>query len=239
MIVQGKGVCSCPTVFMGDKCEQRVEANENPCATLTCLNGGICQMEYSAPVCKCQGGWAGDNCGIQTVCTDDWCFNGGTCSPNPELDKEPLCHCPEGHFGLRCESSKDERIEVSEESTTNTATVIIGVFVAVVVLVVAVVVAWLLQRQRAKGISHVRLEENGGTVEMTNPMYMHASSDQEDDPNPVFSLHDSLNTFKNPVYDTLYNEAAAAPLNQEEKTGLLQSDPLGVLDTNGPTGSKS
>ena len=61
----------------------------------------------------------------------------------------------------------------------------------VVVLVVAVVVAWLLQRQRAKGISHVRLEENG-TVEMTNPMYMHASSDQEDEPNPVFSLHDSV-----------------------------------------------
>lgn len=62
----------------------------------------------------------------------------------------------------------------------------------VVVLVVAVVVAWLWQRQQAKGIFHVRLEENGGTVEMTNPMYLHASSDQEDDPNLVFSLHDSV-----------------------------------------------
>ncbi|XP_063881494.1 prolow-density lipoprotein receptor-related protein 1-like isoform X4 [Scylla paramamosain] len=197
MVVQGKWVCSCPSEFMGDKCQYRTKANENPCTTLTCLHGGICQspvpqMEFSAAVCKCQGGWAGDNCGIQTVCTDDWCFNGGTCSPNSELDKEPLCDCPEGHSGLRCEVSKDERLEVSDESTTNTATVIIGVFVAVVVLVVAVVVAWLLQRQRAKGISHVRLEENGGTVEMTNPMYMHASSDQEDDPNPVFSLHDSV-----------------------------------------------
>ena len=57
---------------------------------------------------------------------------------------------------------------------------------------VAVVMAWMWQRQRAKGISHVRLEENGGTVEMTNPMYLHASSDQDEDPNPVFSLHDSV-----------------------------------------------
>lgn len=108
------------------------------------------------------------------------------------------------------------------------------------VLVVAIVVAWLWQRQRGKGISHVRLEENGGTVEMTNPMYLHASDDQEDDPNPVFTLHDSQpNTFKNPVYDSLYSEGASTSINHEEKTGLLQSDPLGALDTSRPTGSKS
>lgn len=127
-----------------------------------------------------------------------------------------------------------------ENSTPNTATVVISVVVAIVVLVVAAVVVWIWQRQRGKGISHVRLEENGGTVEMTNPMYLHASDDQVDDPNPVFTLHDSPNTFKNPVYDSLYSEAASATITQEEKTGLLQSDPLGALDTRSPnTGSKS
>ncbi|KAK7063137.1 hypothetical protein SK128_024553 [Halocaridina rubra] len=48
------------------------------------------------------------------------------------------------------------------------------------------------------------------------------------------------NTFKNPVYDSLYNEGASANIPQEEKTGLLHSDPLGALDGRSPnTGSKS
>ncbi|KAG0716893.1 Fibropellin-1 [Chionoecetes opilio] len=238
VVVHGKGLCNCSLEYHGSRCQSRVEVNENPCANLSCLHGGVCQMVVSTAVCRCTEGWAGDNCDVQTACMDDWCFHGGTCRLNSDPTQPSTCDCPEGFTGLRCEATKDERLEVSSESSANTATVIIGIFVAVVVLVVAVVVAWMWQRQRAKGISHVRLEENGGTVEMTNPMYLHVSSDQEEEPNPVFSLHDSPNTFKNPVYDSLYNEAAAAQLSQE-KTGLLQSDPLGVLDTNGPTGSKS
>lgn len=51
-------------------------------------------------------------------------------------------------------------------------------------------------------------------------------------------------TFKNPVYESLYTEdATGAPVAgcQEERAGLLQSDPLGALDTNPPAapGSKS
>lgn len=153
---------------------------------------------------------------------------------------QPMCQCVEGFTGLRCKTSQDLKAAEIENSTPNTATVVISVVVAIVVLVVAAVVVWIWQRQRGKGISHVRLEENGGTVEMTNPMYLHASDDQVDDPNPVFTLHDSPNTFKNPVYDSLYSEAASATITQEEKTGLLQSDPLGALDTRSPnTGSKS
>lgn len=244
VLVHGEGLCRCPLEFANDKCQERVYGRPNPCASLTCLHGGVCQWKGMSSsisaVCRCMEGWAGENCGDQTACRDNWCFNGGTCRPNPDPTLQNTCECPDGYFGLRCESLEDESLKISQDSSANTATIIIGIFVAVVVLVVAVVVAWLWQRQRAKGISHVRLEENGGTVEMTNPMYLHASGDQEDDPNPVFSLHDSPNTFKNPVYDSLYNEAAAAaPLTLEEKTGLLQSDPLGALDTNRQTGSKS
>ena len=38
----------------------------------------------------------------------------------------------------------------------------------------------------------MRLEENVGTVELTNPMYLHNADDHEDDHNPVFTLHDSV-----------------------------------------------
>lgn len=238
VILRGKRYCKCTETFIGDACQQKIEAEVNPCNTIECLNSGICQVRQGLPECVCDTNWEGANCSLPSICKE-WCFNGGICSGNENSSLDPVCSCSEGFVGPRCETSSDSIAE-AENSAPNTATVIIIIFVVIVALVLAVVLAWLWQRQRGKGISHVRLEENGGTVEMTNPMYLHASDDQEDDPNPVFSLHDSPNTFKNPVYDSLYSEGASATIMQEEKTGLLQSDPLGALDTrNQNIGSKS
>ncbi|XP_042220954.1 prolow-density lipoprotein receptor-related protein 1-like isoform X2 [Homarus americanus] len=239
VMLNGRERCKCSLEYTGDRCQTHSRADDNLCANINCLHDGICQMSFGRATCLCSQEWTGENCGLRVGCDEEWCLNGGICSIDPDHNVQPICKCREGYSGPRCESPETLMADKVENSSPNAATVIIGVFVAIVVLVVAVVVAWVWQRQRGKGISHVRLEENGGTVEMTNPVYMHASDDQEDDPNPVFTLHDSPNTFKNPVYDSLYSEEAAASTLQEEKTGLLLSDPLGALDTNLPTGSKS
>lgn len=237
--MRNRQYCRCPKNYMGDDCQHFINADINPCSENPCLHEGVCLPRGGEAKCICNSSWKGINCSVSASCKD-WCSNGGSCITNDGSLDLPTCKCAEGFTGSRCEISADLSAKEVENSNSNTASVIIGIFVSIVALVVAVVLAWLWQRQRGKGISHVRLEENGGTVEMTNPMYLHASDDQEDDPNPVFTLHDSPNTFKNPVYDSLYSEGASGTITQEEKTGLLQSDPLGALDTRSPnTGSKS
>ncbi|XP_068223129.1 low-density lipoprotein receptor-related protein 1 isoform X3 [Palaemon carinicauda] len=193
VILKGKRYCKCTDTFVGDLCQQTIEAEGNPCNTIVCLNSGICQVRQGLAECVCDSNWEGKNCSLSSRCKQ-WCFNDGICSANEDSSFEPVCSCADGFVGERCETSLNAIAE-AEDSTPNTATVIIIIFVVIVGLVLAVVLAWLWQRQRGKGISHVRLEENGGTVEMTNPMYLHASDDQEDDPNPVFSLHDSVSPY--------------------------------------------
>lgn len=48
--------------------------------------------------------------------------------------------------------------------------------------------------RKGKTIGHVRLQENGGAVELTNPMYLH-SMDHEEESEPVFTLHDTVSCF--------------------------------------------
>ena len=59
-------------------------------------------------------------------------------------------------------------------------------------LLVVLMLVKIWHGRRGKGISHMHLEENVGTVELTNPIYLHNADDHEDDHNPVFTLHDSV-----------------------------------------------
>ncbi|KAK4327382.1 hypothetical protein Pmani_002145 [Petrolisthes manimaculis] len=243
-VIRGQGLCDCPSDYTGNLCQFQISPDQNICNQLQCLHGGICQITYNVAKCICHEGWGGENCGLQTNCTSTTCFNGGSCIPNPDSSLLPTCNCQDKYSGMRCETSQKASAEILENQTSNASTIVIGIFIAILVVCLGVGAAWAWRRQRGKGISHVRLEENGGTVEMTNPMYLHASEDQTDDPNLVFTLHDSPTTFKNPVYESLYTEDTAGTPGagcQEERAGLLQSDPLGALDTNPPAapGSKS
>ena len=66
---------------------------EEPCAGITCLNGGIC----ATGICICPEGYQGENCGVATgeACGSEICLNGGVCVNN-------TCQCPVGWGGVNC-----------------------------------------------------------------------------------------------------------------------------------------
>lgn len=68
-------------------CKQPVD----PCADVTCLNGGAC----AEGTCLCVDDFFGTLC-EQEPCDTINCLNGGTCASG-------ACECPLGYFGNRCQ----------------------------------------------------------------------------------------------------------------------------------------
>ncbi|XP_076069558.1 LDL receptor protein 1 isoform X2 [Oratosquilla oratoria] len=221
-VLRDKVHCSCTGDYVGDRCQTAVGACD-----LACLHGGTCKIEDGKPVCDCIGGWSGDSCNERKDCKN-FCFNGATCVMNEDSSLKPSCVCATGYYGLRCEtpSSHNASREGATPTTSNSTTIIVIVCIVAIVFVSLLYAGVKVWRQHnSKGISHTRLEENGGT-QVPNPMYLHP----DDDGDPVFTLHDIHGTnFPNPVYDALYTEGGGATsTTHEEKAELLQSDPLGV-----------
>lgn len=64
-----------------------------------CLHDGLCVLPYidQQKECKCINGWNGFRCEQNPVCTNFYCFNGGTCMPNPDSRMLPTCKCAQGY----------------------------------------------------------------------------------------------------------------------------------------------
>ncbi|CAL1594873.1 unnamed protein product [Knipowitschia caucasica] len=110
-------ICICPDEYTGDKC---TEKETGPCIPNPCLNGGQCELVserrrgdvFSHYYCECPPEATGENCNTRipppplfntqgfSVCIDQPCLNGGTCS---ELNGDLLCSCPSPYVGNRCE----------------------------------------------------------------------------------------------------------------------------------------
>ncbi len=52
--IESTGLCDCPPEYTGAQCQFPVD----PCATVICLNGGVCING----LCDCPEGWTGANC---------------------------------------------------------------------------------------------------------------------------------------------------------------------------------
>lgn len=64
------------TIITGARCQ----VNENDCASMPCLNGGLCIDKVNGFYCNCTEEWMGTVCEVPyDVCQMRPCFNNGTC----------------------------------------------------------------------------------------------------------------------------------------------------------------
>tara|TARA_B100000963_G_scaffold302195_1_gene275035 strand:- start:170 stop:838 length:669 start_codon:yes stop_codon:yes gene_type:complete len=64
---------------------------KDPCETVICLNGGVC----NDGLCDCPDGYSGTQCETYDDCFGIVCLNNGVCVNG-------ICNCPEGYTGSDC-----------------------------------------------------------------------------------------------------------------------------------------
>ena len=93
-------------IFTGLQCGKPIRGFENPCSSVKCQNGGICQAVKSTkkqqyhPKCICPKHRAGLHCERPNMCVNH-CLNRGRCVYT--ADGTVSCICPFGLTGSRCE----------------------------------------------------------------------------------------------------------------------------------------
>ncbi|XP_052694543.1 neurogenic locus notch homolog protein 1-like isoform X3 [Crassostrea angulata] len=100
-----KYVCTCPTGFSGDRCEN--SQTSNPCDSNTCQNGATCVADATKTDgyrCDCATGFTGDKCEMTTnPCSGNTCRNGATCVADATKTEGYRCDCATGFTGDKCE----------------------------------------------------------------------------------------------------------------------------------------
>ncbi|XP_052694542.1 uncharacterized protein LOC128172873 isoform X2 [Crassostrea angulata] len=102
-----KYVCTCPTGFSGDRCEN--SQTSNPCDSNTCQNGATCVADATKTDgyrCDCATGFTGDKCeNIVTTspCEGNTCQNSATCVADATKTVGYKCNCAAGFTGDKCE----------------------------------------------------------------------------------------------------------------------------------------
>lgn len=85
------GVCTCPSGVSSSQCNP---TTIDPCASISCKNGGTC----SGGTCICPMGWTGTDCSTASQTCSLTCLNGG----NPDSSCK-TCQCSMLYGGTNCE----------------------------------------------------------------------------------------------------------------------------------------
>nr|XP_034318626.1 uncharacterized protein LOC105337955 isoform X1 [Crassostrea gigas] len=103
-----KYVCTCPTGFSGDRCEN--SQTSNPCDSNTCQNGATCVADATKTDgyrCDCATGFTGDKCETPVPtnpCDSNTCQNGATCVVDATKTDGYRCDCATGFTGDKCDT---------------------------------------------------------------------------------------------------------------------------------------
>ncbi|KAL5515971.1 hypothetical protein EMCRGX_G001226 [Ephydatia muelleri] len=88
--------CICRSGFTGRDCSVKM----SNCIPQPCQNGGTCINGIDSYTCLCPPTYGGPICSSRT-CTDNYCFNGGTCAVSLGINIQ--CRCPEDTAGSQCQ----------------------------------------------------------------------------------------------------------------------------------------
>uniref|UniRef100_A0A7E4V470 Delta-like protein n=1 Tax=Panagrellus redivivus TaxID=6233 RepID=A0A7E4V470_PANRE len=104
--------CECNNNWTGRNCDIPITL----CKPDSCSNGAKCVNDFATDLgyrCECMGGYYGSKCerrlrdyvGPNAVCRSFKCHNGGICI---QRKGQPMCDCPAGFSGFRCETDDNE-----------------------------------------------------------------------------------------------------------------------------------
>ncbi|XP_069394492.1 protein eyes shut homolog isoform X2 [Paralichthys olivaceus] len=101
---EGAYHCQCHQHYSGRFCEKFDACLDNPCRNKgVCLSNGSSDPNHRTYKCLCPPHFTGPPCETRT-CHPNPCRNGGLCEESPEGF---VCRCPEGFWGLYCDSGAD------------------------------------------------------------------------------------------------------------------------------------
>ncbi|CAL1537092.1 unnamed protein product [Lymnaea stagnalis] len=204
----GKPNCECDLIHDGPNCER-----------CKCETTGLCSVDTDGkPVCNCSMETFGPLC--QYGCVGS-CGKNGRCSEcylktsshHPQC-MPGKCICYEGFSGPTCAAHTEGS---KEQSTADTNPLMIAVPIAIALIVIAVIVILIFvmkrRNRRSSQYGHKRMDERGGNMNVTNPVYMRrdAEDDEEDECEPLSGgaifTGDTSSNFASPMYNGYSNDS--------------------------------
>lgn len=88
-------------------CNHGYVDNGNACLP-QCANGGFYRPFETTCTCSADRLWTGVLCNIPNQCTFGYCLGGSNCSINAAAGYTPVCTCPQGFTGARCDIDINE-----------------------------------------------------------------------------------------------------------------------------------
>ncbi|XP_070183011.1 low-density lipoprotein receptor-related protein 1-like [Littorina saxatilis] len=215
-IYSGTGSCKCdcpPSYTLAD-------CGTNPCKGY-CQNEGVCSVDHRTkkPECQCPHiFFEGKQC---ETCK---CQPGGECTPN-DSGVVTQCTCHSNYTGDMCQTLllTGETLHQTGMSIMETMLLSGGITIVIIIIAIIIAVFYFRRKRRQEQYHHKRMQD-GGELNVTNPVYMRKDpgddDDEDDEEEPlgaslIFTGNASTN-FANPMYD-VYNP------NTSESTQRLLS----------------
>ncbi|CDW59135.1 EGF domain containing protein [Trichuris trichiura] len=86
-----------------------------PCSNFTCVNGS-CIVTGEKAECICSEGYSGEHCDVLTMCLNNSCLNGGTCTEKMGVVE---CICPNGFTGPTCQDIVSAQLSQDTDEQTD------------------------------------------------------------------------------------------------------------------------